>query len=105
MGSLFRLPVPRYESVEPLLVELEAQGVSTVGAVSRGGEPIAHVEPASRKLAIFLGSEALGLPESLARGLDHRATIPMASEVDSLSVNAAAAIATTGWSSCHRMVA
>ena len=43
-------------------------------------------------LAVFVGSEAFGLPPRLLEALDERVTIPMAEDVDSYSVNAAAAI-------------
>ena len=39
-----------------------------------------------------MGSEAFGLAESIQEGLDERISIPMGSEIDSYSVNAAAAI-------------
>jgi TrmH family RNA methyltransferase len=45
-----------------------------------------------RPTAIVLGSEAAGLSSTEAALLDERVTIPMASGVDSLSVNAAAAV-------------
>jgi len=91
MGRVFRLPVLGYPEVPPLLEELRALNITTAGAVSGGGVSPSEVESSGR-LALFLGSEAFGLPEEIVTSLDHRVTIPMATEVDSLSVNAAAAI-------------
>lgn len=92
MGSLFRLPILVYADAAPLLDELRALGVATVGAVSGGGVTPAELAGRTGALALLLGSEAFGLPEELSERLDHLVTIPMASGVDSLSVNAAAAV-------------
>lgn len=91
MGSVFRLPVLGYPEVAPLLEELRALGITTAGAVSGGGVLPSEVT-ASGSLALLLGSEAFGLPEEVVASLDRQVTIPMATEVDSLSVNAAASI-------------
>jgi len=92
MGSLFKLPLPRYQEVEPLLADLRLAGVSTVGATARDGEPLAGFRPPPGPLAVFVGSEAFGLDDGLAEALERRLTIPMRPDVDSFSVNAAAAI-------------
>jgi TrmH family RNA methyltransferase len=92
MGSLFRLPVVSYPSVEPLLKDLAALGVRTVGSVAKGGTPLPQACLEHRRCAIFVGSESFGLDESVRQGLDERVSIPMGSEIDSYSVNAAAAI-------------
>lgn len=92
MGSLFRLPLLRYENVAELQGELRELEVTTLGAVSQGGENLPEVQLDSKPSAIFLGSEAFGLPEELCQSLDRRITIPMAGLVDSFSINAAAAV-------------
>jgi tRNA G18 (ribose-2'-O)-methylase SpoU len=45
------------------------------------------------KLAIIMGTEGEGLPESSIKAADHVARIPMSHNVDSLNVAAAAAVA------------
>jgi TrmH family RNA methyltransferase len=92
MGSVFKLPVPVYPSHDRLLEELRIGGARTLGAVSDGGVPLPEVGFDHRPTAIFLGSEAFGLPESLRGELGELVSVPMASQVDSFSVNAAAAI-------------
>ncbi|MFT7667962.1 MAG: TrmH family RNA methyltransferase [Planctomycetota bacterium] len=92
MGSLFRLPILHFESPEALLGELSRQDVLSVGAVSQGGVPLGKLEINDQAIALFLGSEAFGLSEALVEGLDACITIPMAKGVDSLSINAAAAV-------------
>ncbi|MCP3981927.1 MAG: RNA methyltransferase [bacterium] len=92
MGSLFRIPVVRRERAEPLIGELREAGTRCLGAVSSGGTDPRAIGRGSCGAAVFLGGEAHGLPGELRGALDEEVTIPMAPDVDSLSVNAAAAI-------------
>lgn len=92
MGSLFKLPVPKYESVAPLLADLERLGVVKVGAVSRAGTPLPKLRFEGGDVAVFVGGEAFGLSGEVAGAMDALATVPMAPGVDSFSVNAAAAV-------------
>jgi TrmH family RNA methyltransferase len=91
-GSLFKLPIFPWTAAESLLPLFRERGVTTVGAVASGGEAPFDVAFGQAPVALFLGSEALGLPGELQLQLDRRLSIPMAAGVDSHSVNAAAAI-------------
>ena len=92
-GSLFRIPVVRFESTDALLADFEACDVETIAAVTRKGKEPATVEPDERsRWAICVGSEAFGLADNLVKRMDHAVSIPMAEGVDSFSVHAAAAI-------------
>ncbi|TDJ72659.1 MAG: RNA methyltransferase [Planctomycetota bacterium] len=92
MGNLFKGPTLRFATAAPLLAELRTLGVRTLGAVARGGVPLHEAPVDARAVAVFMGSEAFGLPEEVTRAMDALVTIPMAAEVSSLSVNAAAAV-------------
>jgi tRNA G18 (ribose-2'-O)-methylase SpoU len=92
MGSLFRLPLAFFEDAAEVESELRAAGVRTVGATTQGGRSLPRADLSQRRLALFVGSEAFGLPPALLERLDDRVTIPMGSSIDSYSVNAAAAI-------------
>jgi TrmH family RNA methyltransferase len=94
MGSLFRIPVWRYQDSPAAARALKGAGIKCIGAVSRGGTPLCQAGLGRERAgnAFFLGSEAWGLPDSLKEMLDAGVTIPMAEDVDSFSVNAAAAI-------------
>ena len=92
MGAVFRLPILRYPATPPLLEALRDRGVATVGAVSRGGIGPERVDRQLASLALFVGSEAFGLPAETCEALDYLVSIPMSSQVDSFSANAAAAI-------------
>lgn len=92
MGSVFRLPVLRRHSPGALLTELRAAGVRSVAAVCEGGSSPGQLAASASPTALWVGSEAHGLPPDLPALLEERATIPMPPGVDSLSVNAAAAV-------------
>lgn len=92
-GSLFRIPVIRLDTDQELLEALEACEVETVAAVTSGGRCLTTtVPPPGARWAICVGSEAFGLSEGLVESMDHAVSIPMAGDVDSYSVHAAAAI-------------
>jgi TrmH family RNA methyltransferase len=92
-GSLFRIPVVRFDSNDDLLAALAACSVETIAAVTRKGQDVATVEPdAGSRWAICVGSEAFGLADVLVGKMDRVVSIPMAEGVDSFSVHAAAAI-------------
>jgi len=92
MGSLFKLPVPRYRDADALIGELAHLGLTSWGAVARDGTAPSKAERRPAGVAVFVGGEAFGLPDAVAAALDQRVSIPMPAGVDSFSVNAAAAI-------------
>jgi TrmH family RNA methyltransferase len=91
MGSLFKLPIVRCRGLEPLLDRLGALGVTRLGALSRGGTPLPSIESRG-PTAVVLGGEAHGLDSRVRSRMDRLVSVPMPAGVDSLSVNAAAAI-------------
>lgn len=91
MGTVFQLPwtwLDHYDQLADL-------GFSTVAlALTDRSVPIDHPSlRASDRLAIIMGTEGDGLPDTLLRRCDHVARIPMHRHVDSLNVAAAAAVA------------
>jgi tRNA G18 (ribose-2'-O)-methylase SpoU len=95
MGAVFSLPWTRASSWPGQLRELAATGWEVVALTpDAGAEPIDQVaaDPPER-LAIVLGSEGPGLSSGALRTVTRRVRIPMAHDVDSLNVAAAAAVA------------
>ena len=92
MGSVFRLPVLRFADLDAGVDALRAADVRTLGAVTEGGTPLAALAPRAGPVAALLGSEAFGLSKRERARLDDLVTIPMQPGVDSLSINAAAAV-------------
>jgi TrmH family RNA methyltransferase len=92
MGSLFKIPVLYYEQPFSLISELHQLGIEALGSTVVEGIPLPQTNFAESGVAVFVGSEAWGLPEEVLQAVDGLVSIPMAAGVDSFSVNAAAAI-------------
>jgi RNA methyltransferase, TrmH family len=82
MGSLFRVPVSRFD---------EPAG-RRVALVAHGGEPLADVDLAG-EVVLVLGAEREGLPDDVLGRCDARATIPVAGGIESLNVAMAGTVA------------
>ncbi|MFT7487510.1 MAG: TrmH family RNA methyltransferase [Candidatus Paceibacteria bacterium] len=94
MGSIFRLPIQHFANSAAFLESLGTE-CELCGAVSQGSSPLRkarNLRVASRPIALCVGSEAFGLDEAFQRSLHRSYTIPMPAGVDSLSINAAAAV-------------
>jgi TrmH family RNA methyltransferase len=92
LGSLFKLPLVRLTSSEPLLESLRSNHVHSLASVARGGEPLERAVWPRGSLALLVGNEGQGLPERLRDGADGQITIDLSSAADSFCVNAAAAV-------------
>jgi TrmH family RNA methyltransferase len=82
MGALFRVPLVGFD---------ESPG-RRIALVARGGRPVDELA-FSGQTTFVLGSEREGLPQDVLAGCDERATIPLATDADSLNVAVAGAIA------------
>jgi TrmH family RNA methyltransferase len=92
LGGLFKLPLAHAASAPALLAELARHGVHALATVARGGEPLARARWPEGTLALLMGNEGQGLPEAISSAAGGRVRIDLSDEVDSFSVNAAAAI-------------
>lgn len=101
-GSIFKLPVLRYDSATSLLADLRANAVYTIATSATGGTPLPDVAAPARAMAVLMGNEAQGLPPEVQASVDAQITIPMVAGVDSYSVNAAAAIVLYAITESHR---
>jgi RNA methyltransferase, TrmH family len=86
-GSVFRVPVLRFD---------EAPG-RRIALVATGGAPLSEVVRPERTTFV-LGAEREGLPRDVVAACDDVATIPLASWVESLNVAVAGSIALYEWS-------
>lgn len=90
-GSVLHVPVVTAGETAGVLGELERFGLRRLGAVAHGGVP--HTEADLRgRIALVLGNEAAGLPDSVAQAIDERVTVPMSGKAESLNVSLAAAV-------------
>lgn len=89
-GALFTIPVVTSVTVDDALAALGAAGRRRLAAVARDGLDYAAVD-LTAPVALVMGNEAHGLPESLAN-IDSRITIPLPGAVESLNVGVATAV-------------
>jgi RNA methyltransferase, TrmH family len=82
-GSAFRLPGIQTTEEEALAL-LAKHHILTMAAVSRGGSPI-EAAPLARPCALLIGNEGAGLSDRLVSAAQHRITIPMPGNVESLN--------------------
>jgi TrmH family RNA methyltransferase len=90
MGSIFRLAAVE-AGIGDVLEEVKGLGLRVVGADARDAVAYDAFDWAG-PIAMLVGSEGAGLPGEVVGRLDARVGIPMAPGVESLSVNAAAAV-------------
>jgi TrmH family RNA methyltransferase len=92
MGSAFRLPMARYETVVEAIAAAHARRERVLALTARHGESI-YASDLRGPTAILVGGEGAGLPEEVAQRADTRVTIPMRPPVESLNVAVAAGVA------------
>jgi TrmH family RNA methyltransferase len=91
MGSLFGIPVGRFDDADTFLDWAVAHGVQVV-ATSGYAEQVHWDAPYRRPVAVLLGSEGDGLPEPVLARADLRVRIPMTGTAESLNLAVAAAV-------------
>ena len=93
MGEILHLPWVRVDSVVDACSRLREFGVITWALTpAREADSLTSIDPPDR-LAILLGAEGPGLSAAALHTVDRRVRIPIAADVDSLNVAAAAAVA------------
>lgn len=90
MGAIFRLPAVE-AALDRVLEDVHSRRFTVVGADARGAVDYDSVNWGG-PVALLLGGEGAGLPPQARARLDLRVAVPMAPGVESLSVNAAAAV-------------
>ena len=96
MGASLVMPFGRAASVPDVIEELREAGFATVAMTpSAAAPPLPSVVEASagRPVAIVLGHEGDGLTEPSLEACEYLARIPISSDVDSLNVATASAVA------------
>lgn len=91
-GNVLAIPTATMASID----DLHSAGVATVALTPRARVPLTDLDRAALgdgPVAVVVGAEGPGLPPATIEAATHRATIPMAADVDSLNVATAAAIA------------
>lgn len=93
MGSIFKLPIATYTNADELLGDLANLRITTLGTAVDAALLLPQLALPKGGVALLMGSEYHGLPSQLCKRLDFSVSIPMAQDIDSLSINAATAVA------------
>ncbi len=94
MGAVFSVPWTRLEDWHDAVVDLSAQGFTTVAmTLADDARPLEEALAGLDRVALLLGGEGHGLSARWQDSADARALIAMTPGVDSLNVAAAAAVA------------
>ena len=91
MGSALRLPLTAASDVGASIAGARRHGCRIVATVARGGRSVFDVDYTG-PVAILIGGEGPGLPESIVGRADERVTIPMRPPVESLNAAVTAAL-------------
>jgi TrmH family RNA methyltransferase len=90
-GAIFGIPIVEADDPVNVLDALGAQGRYRLGTVAAGGTTIDAVDLGT-SVALVVGNEAHGLPDSVTPALDDTVTIPIAPGAESLNVAMAATV-------------
>lgn len=92
MGSVFKLPVLEFETANECFAALDSLGRVALAAVPRDGLAAWSDDLPGGPHAVLVGSEAHGLPAEVQAACAARVSLPQRDDLDSYSVNAAAAM-------------
>jgi len=92
MGAIFKLPVLESTGLVATLRALRAHGVRCIAAHPHTDRKMLSQADFTGDCCVVFGSEGHGISKPVLEACDEAVAIPMANEVDSLNVSAAAAV-------------
>ncbi len=92
MGALFKLPVLESKNLIETLRELHRHGIRCIAAHPHTDKKVLSQADFTGDCCVILGSEGHGISPAVLAECDEVVAIPMANDVDSLNVGAAAAV-------------
>lgn len=87
-GAIFKIPVCKVDHIKDAIYYLQGSGIATIGATEKTDETIYGMK-LDQPLAIVMGSEDKGISKSVLGILDHKASLPLLGEINSLNVSVA----------------
>ena len=92
-GALETVPMIREVNLARAIRGLQDKGVWVLGLAGEATRTLAEAKPEDRRVGLVLGAEAGGLRRLQRETVDEMVRLPIATEVESLNVAAAAAVA------------
>jgi len=92
MGTIFKIPILEGESLIKTLRNLRSHSIRCIAAHPHTDKKTVTQADFTGDCCIVFGSEGYGISETVLAACDEAVLIPMANEVDSLNVSAAAAV-------------
>ena len=92
MGTIFQLPVVESTDLTRSLHDLRAAGVRSIAAHPHTDKKYLSQADFKRDCCLVFGSEGKGISPEILAACDEAVAIPMAADIDSLNVGAAAAV-------------
>jgi len=87
-GAIFKIPICKVDHIKDAIFYLKASNITTIAATEKTEESI-YQQDLNKPLAIILGSEGKGVSKSVLNIVDHKASLPLYGEVNSLNVSVA----------------
>ena len=92
MGAIFKLPVLETPGLVQTLHDLRAHGVRCIAAHPHTDKKVLSQADFTGDCCVVFGSEGHGISQQVLAACDEAVAIPMANQIDSLNVSAAAAV-------------
>lgn len=92
MGTIFKLPTMDSHNLVYTLRELQSRGVRCVAAHPHTDKKVLSQTDFTGDCCVVFGSEGDGISSEVLAACDEAVAVPMANDVDSLNVSAAAAV-------------
>ncbi|MBK5214619.1 MAG: 23S rRNA (guanosine(2251)-2'-O)-methyltransferase RlmB [Flavobacteriaceae bacterium] len=87
-GAIFKIPICKVEHIKDAIFYLQGSGITILAATEKTHTEIYSVD-LKTPLAIIMGSEGKGVSKSVLTLVDHKASLPLLGEINSLNVSVA----------------
>jgi 23S rRNA (guanosine2251-2'-O)-methyltransferase len=87
-GAIFKIPICKVDHIKDAIYYLQASNIETVAATEKATESIYDLD-LNKPIAIIMGSEGKGVSNSVLNITDHKASLPLKGQINSLNVSVA----------------
>ncbi len=87
-GAIFKIPICKVDHIKDAIYYLQAFNIETISATEKATESIYNLN-LKNPIALVLGSEGKGISKSVLNIVDHKASLPLKGQINSLNVSVA----------------